>query len=219
MRPSLFIWIPRTGGTSLWSRLEKPTGFSKPQRVSEPQRPFDPSKITTTFQHVGVGNLLDDETITEEWLARQWTFAIVRNPWARLVSVYQHLRFGNTLRKRIVRDISFDRMIELACAGDIPPVGRYSLCGLSYCNRQTDWLWLGRHGSVQLWLPDYVGRTESLAESWEVIQAYLGVEGTIQRRNRASPLKPAWREYYDDRLRRLVARYEEETIDRFGYTF
>lgn len=213
-RTGLFLWIPRTGGTSIWSVLEGPQRGHHSQRCRN--RPFDPAKTLTTFQHTGIGSLLDDGTIAPEWLGQQWTFAFVRHPAARLVSVYHHLRQGRADQRQHVAGMDFRQFAERACDGDIPPVGRESAIGIGYANRQTDWLWLEVDGGKRQWLPDYVGRMEDLPNSFGPVQETLGIRGVPPRTNTSR--HDGWRTYYDGPLLDKVRRRYAEEIDLFGYT-
>ena len=209
----LFLWIPRTAGTSIWQRLVCPRSGHHAQRIAHLDRQFFPAKTITTFQHVYVPTLVEDGTITQDWLDEQFTFAFVRNPWDRLVSVYHHLAQGRPDQRMAALHLSFKHFIELVCAGDLPPVGRYSMEGLSYANRQTDWLY-DRDGNR---LFDFVGRMENLATDWQVVADTLGIHGGLDKTNQSR--HKAYKDYYTATLRQLVAvRYQRE-IDEYGYTY
>ena len=212
MKPTLFIWIPRTAGTSIWGAIENNNRST--QRVGvAPDRIFDSLVEHTTFQHCHVSALISEGMFLESWLEDRFTFAFVRNPWARLVSVYHHLKQGRPDQKRAVGSLSFSQFVGVVCAGDIPPVGRQSRDGLSYANPQVDWL----RDSKGNWLPDFVGRVEAIKKGWRHVKEATGLKGTIGRSNRSNH-RP-YQDYYNRDTRELVARRFAEEIELWGYAF
>ena len=208
-RTGLFLWVPRTGGSSVWAVIERRQMGHVSQRCVN--RPFSPDKTLTTFQHASIAALLDDETITAEWLGRQWKFTFVRHPAARLVSVFHHLKQGGREHRASVAGLEFPRFVEMACAGDVPPIDRDSTVGLGYANRQTDWMRMG-----QTWLPDYVGRLEDQPQSFLPVCEALGIRGNPQQSNQS--IHKPWRDYYDGRRLQLVQRRYAEEIDLGKYS-
>lgn len=67
MRRFTFVHVPKTGGELMWSLL----GARKSH--------------TSVAEHVRACG-------AREWTTGRWTFAVVRNPWDRLVSWYKYLR-------------------------------------------------------------------------------------------------------------------------------
>ncbi len=137
-------------------------------------------------------------------------FAFVRNPWDRLVSVWANKvsslkdlqpttdRFGPEVRT----DWSFDRFARWAVEqaepeGHFRPQSRH----------------VTHEGQLVV---DYIGRFEALDADWEAIRKRFGL-AKLPRRNRSSH-RP-YRELFSADLRERVARYYEEDIERFGYTF
>jgi len=212
-QPSLFLWIPRSGGTSIWGTIENNNASTQRVGVAK-DRIFCAVTEATTFQHCHIPALLDAGVFLEAWLESRFKFAFVRNPWARLVSVFHHLKQGRDDQKEAVRGLSFGRFIEQACAGDIPPVGIKSRDGLSYANPQVDWL----TDSEGNWIPDFIGKTEHLKADWRHVKGQTGLKGNIP--GRANRSKHAhYQDYYTERWRAMVAARYQQEIDLWRYTF
>jgi hypothetical protein len=133
---------------------------------------------------------------------RYFKFAIVRNPWDRLVSEYEfilrhpeHGRHG-----RLVRLGSFENFIELQTVRR----DAYQLNAL--CDHR------GRL------LVDYTGRLESLDDDWRAICTRIGIPHAPLPRINIGRHEPYTR-YYTPELRARVAHCWAREIEAFGYTF
>lgn len=100
---SLFIWIPKTAGTSLFSQLEKDG-----MQIFLDYRKFE-NKGDVTFGHIDVKILLKLGVITKEYWQSCKPFAVVRNPYHRFVSLYHD--FLNS--GRIFPNISLDNFADI----------------------------------------------------------------------------------------------------------
>lgn len=202
----------------MWKNLEEDREGFTTQRVV-PTRPFRYGVDVTTFQHTSIASLLGDGTITQEWLGKQFIYAWVRNTWARLVSVFFHLEQGRPDQQAVIAQEAptFERFIERAAAGDIPPIGRASMNGLSYANRQTDWMRLPTDNGT-MWLPEFVGRVERIDKDWTRLCEQLGIRPRSVGHTNPSNHKP-YQYYYTRRLKRLVGKRYAEEIDLFKYGF
>lgn len=223
MKPVLFIWIPRTAGSSIWRCLEKVRKGITTQRTVPGHREFCPDVTVTTFQHTSIEALLINGIITPEWLGQRFIFSFVRNPWARLVSVYHHLKQGRPNQRQILRQhaSSWKMFVEEVCSGDLDPIGLYSMSGLSYANRQTDWLRMpGELQSEHPWLPEIIGKQETLRQDWARVCERIGIKPNANRLAHINKSKHGhYGKFYDQRLRRLVAEYYKEEIELFDYRF
>jgi len=170
----LFVHVPKTGGMSVEACL-----------VGEPN-PFGVSNHAPLRQ-------------VQDMAAGRFTFGFVRNPWARLVSLYEYQRRqqGGT---------------------------RY---GFKETLMQQAWLRIkdsdaGRYGwRDALWFlqgADFIGQTERLQEHFDVVCYRLGLEQQML------PVKNGgdsvdYRSYYDDESREYVAHQHRDTVAAFGYQF
>lgn len=207
----LFVHVPKTGGVSVELMLKK---RCPDFRLKPAARPIG--------RHAPLARILR----TEPEVADYWTFGIVRNPWARMVSWYSMIDFwnhkhgpasgkpqnlerntpadGNAMWRTVVSDYDgFDDFV-LRGTDELPRVGKPQWTYLSAPK-------LGKEA-------DFIGRTESFAEDLAVVQRRLGVEPTPPP-HRNSSSHGSYRDYFTDATRKKVAEVYAEDIDRFGYTF
>ena len=123
MNRNLFIWIPKTSGTSFYEsyRLLDPTFVKQ----------LDGKKILNgTHGHYSIKEIYDPQELQDFNI-----FTIVRNPFSRAISLYEYLKKQNLFPK----NKSFSLFLETIMKG-VPPVGPYNRVGLSQCNPQKDWI-------------------------------------------------------------------------------
>jgi len=135
----LFVWIPKTAGSSLAAWLN-PAGMPELSVLSalihDPTRYRElASYPVTTFGHIDVDSLIERGDLTSAQLDDCWAFAVVRNPFSRIVSLHRYLIALGWLHPETDL-VSFLREVALGVAR----VGPYNHIGLSQANLQTDWL-------------------------------------------------------------------------------
>ncbi len=148
-------------------------------------------------------------------------FSFVRNPWARLVSIYvEKLRSDNRNDRRFKEGIhrGFLRLGVPMRVG--MPFAEFAeaVCSLSddetekHLKSQSHFL--VRDGEL---VPRFLGRVETIAEDWRRLGELAGfrVELPHHNKTRHSP----YASYYDDALRKLVGDRYREDVERFGYDF
>ena len=149
-------------------------------------------------------------------------FAIVRNPWARLVSCYNdkiaydrgHVydRFENAftayLKKMGVFEpgMSFDRFVGVVC--EIPDE-----FAEGHFRSQHAFL-TDQKGRM---LADFCGRVEQLDTDFDVIASKLGIDVALPRIRKGKTA--GYQTYYTKETARLIARRYERDIELLGYTF
>jgi len=137
-----------------------------------------------------------------------FTFAVVRNPYDRVVSQYEY-RKARGGRSGFVGDMTFRQWVH----------GAYDLKDPKLVNNEKMFrpcVW---------WLRDEAGRmmvaqvykAEKLWIEWAGIARHLGVSESLPRANTTE--RRPYREYYDDGTRRIIARVFAEDLKRFDYTF
>jgi Sulfotransferase family len=149
-------------------------------------------------------------------------FAIVRNPWARIVSCYNdkinydpghvYERYENTfisyLKKMKVfsEGMSFDRFVEIIC--DIPD--NYAEGHIRSQHRFiTD-----ECGNI---LADFIGRFEQLNQDFNFISEKLNIKSDLPH-IRAGKTKN-YKDYYSKATAQLIERRYEKDIEMFGYKY
>lgn len=130
-------------------------------------------------------------------------FGFVRNPWDRVVSLYERNE-GLQLRDKMTFD-EFVDWIQYAS----------STCIHSSPHRyQLDWF-VDPHGDM---LADFIGRFERLEADWDFVAQKLGITEKLPHR-RANPRARHYTEYYNARTREVIASKFKVDIERFGYEF
>lgn len=160
-----------------------------------------------SFPHT-VGSTADVTAAALAAFDTSFKFSVVRNPWARAVSLY--------FRKegvQVADQISFADFIERHTEAS-------DTCRSSTLHRnQADWL-SDESGTLAM---DYVLRIEDLADKVDELAERSGGQvklGTELRSNaNARSRSGSYRDLYDDRLKTLVAQRFEKDIDLFKYTF
>jgi len=200
----IFIHIPKTAGTSItralrpWCLKPKPTPWRR--LLSRLPLPEAPDKANFR-QHDRAA-----------WLRRKlpsrlydgaYKFAVVRNPFALVVSNYQHLRRKTSRRRH-----------RQAQRWDFKAFLRY----LERKNRlarvdQTSWI-SDRNGKLII---DEVLRFETLAEQFNALAERLGLPGELPRSNVGAPVD--YRALYDEEAKAIVRRLYVRDFERFGYEF
>lgn len=151
-------------------------------------------------------------------------FAIVRNPWDRILSEYNYQKkksrpdatrlyiFKEDGTRRNFREwlaavfAQPDRYPDSQWGGEVSP-------GIHRFSPQLDWISLG--GGIGV---DRVLRLETLQPEFDRLRRELGLPlARLACRNR----KFHWHysRYYDDTTRQMVAAYYARDIQAFGYTF
>lgn len=148
------------------------------------------------------------------------SFAVTRNPWARVVSAYRFAKTGAGLGTGLVAGMrrpdqyrtnefaTFERFVQewlaqrniLAADGVFQPQWRF-VCDT---NRTV--------------LVDHLGKVEDLSSTYEFILDTVGAEVRFPHANLSGP-SVDYRDYYDSSTRRTVATIYEEDIRLFGYDF
>jgi len=130
-------------------------------------------------------------------------FGFVRNPWDRVVSLYER-REALELRAQMTFD-QFADWIQYSS----------STCIHSSPHRyQLDWF-VDPNGKM---LADFIGRFERLQEDWAFVAKKLGLSKTLPH-TRANPRPRHYSEYYTPRTRRLIEEKFKVDIETFGYQF
>jgi len=205
---ALFLWVPKTAGSSIWAAI-KASGETY-QELCYPNHidQYQPEPRFTTWGHCHVGTLIEAGRCRVFCpLTGAFTFAFVRNPWDRLVSLFHY-----ESQKRNLNPDGFRNYIRMVTRGAIDPIGAYNEQGHSKANRQLDWLRWGDR-----WLPDFVGRFENLEADWRTVCGELGIDAPLPHHNASN--HDHYSTYYTDALARRVAVRFAEEIDMFHYTF
>ena len=135
--------------------------------------------------------------------ASYFKFGFVRNPWDRVVSLYE--RNEATQMRQEMTFEKFVRWIQYSSA----------TCVHSSPHRyQLDWF-VDADGKM---LADFIGRFERLQEDWVVVAKKLGVSETLPH-TRDNPRLRHYTEYYTPETTRIVEEKFKVDIETFNYRF
>jgi hypothetical protein len=197
----VFIHIPKTGGNAIRLALQP---YAIDEIVfNEKQQAYNES--TQQLNRFGIRNPYMDlkkhsqiSEVHSQWDAGQlgawddyFKFAVVRNPWDRLVSLYFSPHKGNV-------DFDKKKFTEL----------------VKNTRKGMQFPFVTEGGSLAT---DYLVRFESLAADFAQVCDRLHIQVELPHVNKSRHLP--YREYYDKKLMNLVYKLYREDIDLFGYEF
>ena len=133
MHNILFVWIPKTAGSSVFSFLEKEFGANKLKNVGDAGTFKNEGCVT--FGHMSYINLLAAGLVNMNFHKKSFKFAITRCPYDRAISLFNFSIQSNFIDS----DITFEEFLEQVHTKR-PPVGLYNVYGLSITNPQVDWV-------------------------------------------------------------------------------
>jgi hypothetical protein len=147
----------------------------------------------------------------EEAWGRRFSFAFVRNPWDRAVSHYEYRVVSDRFDRPSGPD-GFRAWVREAL-GDLEKRVDRGSPRQRWVRPQARWI-TDEEGAV---IVDFVGRFERLHEDFAEVCRRLNRKAALPHVK--ATRRGHYRDYYDDETRLLVARWYEEDIERFGYTF
>ncbi|WP_170362629.1 sulfotransferase family 2 domain-containing protein [Ruegeria arenilitoris] len=211
----IFIHIPKAAGQSVANAL-MPFAAGPVQRMLSPLLPYrqqlkiytklhERTGLRTVAQpfkdHVRIDEVVDK--LGQEIFDDLFSFTFVRNPWDRLFSTYSYTlsnprHWNHSFAKSLV---DFSAFAEWHCGrGNIP--------------FQSEFVF-NRSGQK---LVKYVGRFETIEDSFQEICEQVGIECQLPRFN-TSRNTNSYREAFTPQTRDLVHRTYAKDIEAFGYVF
>lgn len=175
----IFIHVPKNAGTSIRNSFEL-NGYD--QRVVKRQYPHDPCSKIRKYCGEEVWNTF-------------FKFAIVRNPYDRLVSYYHFHKSPQYKYPSRARKLNFLEWLG---------------CGLDQNVKKSQSWYLDQD-------VDYLGRYENLNEDWNCICTEMGIPSYSLPKYNVSNHN-IWNSYYDESSRDMVYEYYETDFNRFKYS-
>lgn len=202
-RDAVFIWVPKTAGTSLYDALKK-SGCRKFKKLEAVTGKFS-QKGLVTFGHLSYAELVASGVVSKRFDENSFKFSFSRNPFARAASLY----FYSRKYSLIDEGAKFIDCLELLKQVGCPRVGLYNHQGMSQWNPQTAWL-----EGVNM---DFVGQVETISEDYIELQRQLGLRpATIKVLNRSQTQD--YRNIYDAKSIELVRQIYRSDFERFEYS-
>ena len=204
----IFVQVPKTGSTSVRAILGKPIkphlNLWEIKMLMESYWPLRGGRKNRLMEAIYL-TLPARKRLERgrEQFNSYFKFGFVRNPWDRVVSLYER---KEALQMR--NGMSFAEFVDWIQYSS-------STCIHSSPHRyQLDWF-VDSNGKV---LADFIGRFERLEEDWAFVAKKLGLSATLPH-SRGNPRPRHYSEYYNDRTRAIIAQKFKVDIEVFGYEF
>lgn len=198
-RNAVFIWVPKTAGTSLQVALDAPV--LKSLRLVKYR--FIHRGIVT-FGHMDYAELCARQHVSPQFDASAYKFAFCRNPYDRAVSLHAYLRRIGKLPE----DETFLSFCRRLRRDGCEPIGLYNALGLSQCNPQVRWI-----ERIRL---DFLGRTERIETDARTVAAALHLTDMAVPHENVSR-HDDFMQYYCSESREIVEDFYREDFRHLGY--
>lgn len=209
-RRYVFIHIPKTGGTALTLALEARAMKDDiligdtPKARARKGRLRGVQSVGRLWKHSTLADIAG--LASEAEIAEFFTFALVRNPWDRVVSYYHWLRAQSFAHPAVglAKAQSFSGFLnhpQTLTAFRLAPYASYLRAP---------------NGTERASL---FARIEHLEPDLAPLEAHLGFRLTPLPRANESQREADWRGFYSDQDAALLAETCAEDIARFGYGF
>lgn len=198
----VFFAVPKTATHTIREALRAHKGPEDWEQQVLFGKQFLPIPEIARLQHGHISARQIQPLVEPELWESYFKFAFVRNPFDRYVSTCFFLNR---------RDPNFARSAAqfMKQALSRPQFRQRVLVKPQYLQL------IDASGEIAL---DYVGRYETLQESFNEICERINIPATNLGRKNASD-HTTYSEYYDDELRDIVADFYSEDLKRFGYDF
>ena len=134
MREVLFVWIPKTAGTSIFKACADKYNMQGIFGYNMPYADFQ-NTGSVTFGHASPQSLLKTKIISEEYWRKAYKFTVVRNPYTQAVSLWQDFTRTNRLRA----GCSFQEFLSIVFVKE-PLPGLFNVQDFSQCAPQFRWV-------------------------------------------------------------------------------
>lgn len=129
---NLFIWIPKTSGTSTIFQMQSMKVYLKDYEQ------FD-NTGDVCFGHADVKQLIKKQIISKEYWQNTKAFTVVRNPYHRFVSLY----FNRIKSGRLQPDISMKHYAASVLPNVTRKPGLFNVMDFSQASSQVEWIFEG----------------------------------------------------------------------------
>jgi hypothetical protein len=209
--PFLFTKIPRTASESMHGVLSE--NVLNYLRINQPNHarlfyanPASAS-LSVCHNHTPVAGLIKNRCLPVTAFESRFSFTFIRNPWTRLLSVYNLLiAWERNGKKTLLHGCrTLDDFVQLLSGS------KYSLgqsASLRFYLTSPQWTWVYPGFS-------FVGRYESVQQDWSVVNKTLGISVELNRHSKlyvktADMAVPAERQYSDWAAKQVGKIYEAD---------
>lgn len=195
----IFTHIGRTGGGSIENGLSE-YGVKKPHKS-----PYFLNNSAIKFEASHHWTAVEEQlAVGKDFWNKCFKFTIVRNPWDRMLSQYT----GHVYKE--VPGMTFEEYIYRSFKD------RVTHDDIRFISPCMDWI-TDNTGNI---LVDYIGRFETLQESFDDICSILQIpKSQLSHTNNGAVKIDTYRDYYSSEMIELVYSAFNSDIKQFGYKF
>jgi len=193
-KQTIFIQIPKCVGSSIENALMDDSSIL---RSNSYPHTF---KVACPLNHLTLLDIEKSKIMNVDQIKKMFKFAVVRNPWDRLISEYIYLKPRMELTKTFRDEIK-----NLANYADLGIYGNHCLAQHYFIRGET----------VSV---DFVAKFENLQEDFDKVCDKIGIPRQKLPHTNKSNHKH-YTEYYDEETREIVAEKYAKDIEYFGYEF
>jgi len=217
-RPFLFTKIPRTASESMHGVLSE--NVLRYVRVNQPDHArmfyatYPESPVSVCHNHTPIAALVRHGCLPPLEFQRRFSFTFIRNPWTRLLSIFNLLTAWERNGKRTLLHgcKTLDDFVMMLGKSKYAIGQRASL---KFFLTSPQWTWVYPHFS-------FVGRYERITEDWSAVNSALGISVALNRHSKLyvktpDMARPA-EEQYSDRAAKEVARIYKDDCYLGGYS-
>jgi hypothetical protein len=204
----IFVEVPKTGSTSvraiLGKALKPHLNLCETRRLMESYWVIRGGRKNRLLEWLYLAIPVERRReIGRRQFESYFKFGFVRNPWDRVVSLYER-KEATQLRQQM----SFEQFVEWIKLSS-------STCIHSSPHRyQLDWF-VDADGNI---LADFIGRFERLTEDWAFVAKRLGLTENLPH-TRPNARARHYTEYYTARTRAIIEEKFRVDIETFDYQF
>ncbi|KJD33390.1 hypothetical protein PK35_05900 [Tamlana nanhaiensis] len=200
----IFIHIPKSAGTSIQSALELNLNNENHWAVSKTTKHQSLKDLITLYEH---SNFLE-KLVQDFSFLNYYKFAVVRNPFDRLLSLYNYLK-KYEVRKEIKSVETFEEFIEKLEDENSWVSGLYS------AKTQLSYL-VDMQGVMSI---DLVGRFENIPFFLNELEAKIDMKLELKQMNVSQLVKPSYRQVYSTYSRKIIEDKFVDDLNSFNYEF
>lgn len=197
----LFVHVPKTAGTAIEKAILTELGVSYSERKPYLlRRNDDPGRGPRRLAHLYAKEYVSLGFVTQSEFDRYFKFAVVRNPWSRLVSAYKHSYQSTRTFEDFIREVLVSgqdhrehrhlvTMEEVLCSDD---------------------------GQLMV---NHVLRFENLADEFYALSRSLFGKPLQLPHANVSRDRSHYRSFYNYQTKEIVGEKYSSDISRFGYIY
>ena len=211
---TIFVHIPKCAGQSVEEAFCRDIGITWDERAAlllRPKGKADTHKAPMRLAHLKARDYVSLKYVPQEMYERYLKFAIIRNPWDRIFSIYKYLGRGNGTFKEFI----CKKLGNTESANALP----------FFWHTQYEYL-CSEEGDL---IVNNIIRFENMRKSIEDIFTKLGFsEPCLPYRNKSKSISlkgvdkstnANYKDIYCEETKEIVQRLYARDITQFGYTF